>query len=101
MDTLRATAMLLGLTVSALCSGLTVRIINRREKWAKRAAVAVAIFFILYAPSFGPFAWMQRNRVLPVSVEAPLSWLYLPMFLLIDAPEPIHSLFRRYLRYWV
>ncbi|HLJ12814.1 MAG TPA: hypothetical protein VKU82_16575 [Planctomycetaceae bacterium] len=36
---------------------LTVRIINRREKWAKRAAAMLVAAFVGYPLSYGPFCW--------------------------------------------
>jgi len=36
---------------------LTVRIVNRRERWAKVTAVALAIA-LLYPASFGPACWL-------------------------------------------
>jgi hypothetical protein len=43
-----------GVSYAAFCIWLTVRIANRRERWAKRAAVAAAFVPLLYALSSGP-----------------------------------------------
>src|SRR5262245_4499532 len=41
----------------AFCVGLTVRVINQRERWAKRTAVAVIVVLAAYPLSFGPWCW--------------------------------------------
>jgi hypothetical protein len=48
---------------AAFCIWLTVRIINRRERWAKRTAVAIVVALpALYALSFGPACWLSSQR---------------------------------------
>jgi hypothetical protein len=39
---------------------LTVRIVNRRERWAKRLAVAMAVI-VVYPLSFGPACWLSSR----------------------------------------
>ena len=46
-----------GVTFAAFCVWLTVRIINRRERWAKWTAVALFGMPVLYVASFGPACW--------------------------------------------
>jgi hypothetical protein len=41
---------------AAFCIWLTVRIVNRRERWAKWTAVLVGLP-VLYVASFGPACW--------------------------------------------
>jgi hypothetical protein len=48
----------LGLAFAALAVWLTVRIINRRERWAKRTAVALTVVLLGYPLSFGPACWI-------------------------------------------
>ena len=53
-----------GVIIAALAIGLTVRIVNRRERWAKWTAVG--FFFgspILYLASFGPACWWMAPTV--------------------------------------
>ena len=51
-----------GIAFAALCVWLTVRIVNRREKWAKRTAkwfaLALIAASILYPISVGPACWV-------------------------------------------
>jgi hypothetical protein len=56
-----------GMTIllAALCAAfaafamwLAVRIINRRERWAKRTAVALVGVLVVYPLSFGPACWV-------------------------------------------
>jgi hypothetical protein len=56
----------LALAVGFAAAGvwLSVRIVNRDERWAKRTAVALACLPILYVLSFGPACWLAaRSRV--------------------------------------
>ena len=46
---------------AAFAVWLTVRIINRRERWAKRAAVGLVVL-AMYPLGVGPFYWFQTNR---------------------------------------
>jgi hypothetical protein len=47
----------LAVAFAAFSGWLTVRIVNRRERWAKLTAVALAIA-LLYPASFGPACWL-------------------------------------------
>jgi hypothetical protein len=46
-----------GIAGGAFCMWLAVRIVNRRERWAKRTAVALAVV-LFYPLSFGPACWI-------------------------------------------
>jgi hypothetical protein len=50
-----------GIAYAAFCIWLTVRIVNRRERWAKRLAVGLALLLIAYPVSFGPACWITAN----------------------------------------
>ena len=55
----------LGLSYVALAIWLGVQIVNRREKWAKRAAASTAVVLIGYALSFGPAcSWLSNPDIL-------------------------------------
>ena len=68
-----------GFAFAAICVWLTVRIINRRERWAKRTAVGLIVGLpLLYVASFGPACWMiaadgARPAALP-NLYLPISW---------------------------
>ncbi len=53
----------LAVTFAAFCVWLAVRIVNRRERWAKWTAVALlAGSPLLYPLSFGPACWSFRSQ---------------------------------------
>ena len=43
-----------GVALAAFAIWLTVRIVNRRERWAKRTAAALVLLFFVYPLSIGP-----------------------------------------------
>ena len=47
---------------AAFCVWLTVRIVNRRERWAKWTLAAVVGVPVLYVASFGPAAKLASDR---------------------------------------
>ena len=48
----------LAVAFAAYCVWLTVRVVNRRERWAKWTAVSAIGLPVLYAASFGPACWL-------------------------------------------
>jgi hypothetical protein len=50
----------LGVAFAAFCLWLTVRIVNRRERWAKWTAAGLAIV-LAYPISFGPACWISSH----------------------------------------
>lgn len=50
-----------GVAFAALCVWLIVRVINRRERWAKWALVLWAGLPFLYVLSFGPACWISSH----------------------------------------
>ena len=67
-------------TLGAFCIWLGVRIANRRERWAKRTAVALAILVMLNPISAGPLAWLIVHDYMPndtfYEFYSPVSWLW-------------------------
>jgi len=51
-----------GLVFIAFCIWLTVRIINRREKWARRTVGVLLAMPVLYFLTFGPACWWFYDR---------------------------------------
>jgi len=77
----------LAVAFAAFCVWLGVRIINRRERWAKWTLAVTILLPVLYVASFGPACWISShvNAVAPIVNVA-----YLPMMWIYDfAPEPI------------
>jgi hypothetical protein len=95
-----------GVMVAALAIWLTVRIVNRRERWAQR--VAVGLFFglpILYLASFGPACWWMAATVQEVpggprvgSNAAYVSQAYWPIGWAVDRYRSIRPLVAWYSR---
>src|SRR5579872_2072519 len=67
---------------AAFCVWLTVRIVNRRERWAKRTLAAVVGVPVLYVESFGPACGLVQRNMLPPAL---LTSVYTP---LVDAARP-------------
>ena len=55
----------LGVAFAAFCIWLGVRMLNRRDRWAKRTLVGLVLGLpVLYVASFGPACWTaSRTRV--------------------------------------
>jgi hypothetical protein len=72
----------LAFACAAFCVWLTVRIVNRRERWAKWTAVLVAFVVLVgYPLSFGPACWINLrtgsgSRAIGAFYR-PIGWLYL------------------------
>src|SRR6185369_425653 len=63
--TLQMTILLPALAVAfaAFCVWLTVRVVNRRERWAKRTLAVTLSLPLLYVLSFGPACWLFSSTV--------------------------------------
>jgi hypothetical protein len=72
-----------GTAYTALCVWLTVRVVNRRERWAKwTLAALVVVLPLLYVLCFGPWCWFaSRNATM---AEVPV--VYEPMMRLTASP---------------
>ncbi|HEY3965394.1 MAG TPA: hypothetical protein VGM05_12635 [Planctomycetaceae bacterium] len=51
----------LAFVFAAICMWLAVRIVNCRERWAKRTLAATVGLPILYVLSFGPACWLTAK----------------------------------------
>ncbi len=82
----------IGLALIAVYLLLGVRIVNRRERWAKRAAVGLAVALATYVLSVGPAFWFVCRGYLPMwAVE---SNFYLPAWLIVtNCPTPMQDAF--------
>jgi hypothetical protein len=71
----------LGVAFAAFCVWLTVRIVNRRERWAKWTAAVVAFLPILYVLSFGPACWITAAPRAAGNIDEPRMWMrfYFPI----------------------
>jgi hypothetical protein len=64
-----------GVAFSAFCVWLAVRIVNRRERWAKWTAATVLVALVMYLTSFGLLI------KLPESIITRIAWFYQPVFI--------------------
>jgi hypothetical protein len=80
-----------GLLLSALFIWLAVRLINRRERWSKRTAIALAVLLSIYLLSFGPACWWIADRSFGYYYRmAPIC--YWPIGrIALRGPEPIRN----------
>ena len=53
----------LAIAVAAFSIWLAVRIVNRREPWAKWTAVGLVVVLLAYPLSFGPVCWLNSQPV--------------------------------------
>jgi len=91
----------LGTTFAAFCVWLIVRLVNRRERWARRTAAVIAMLLVGYPLSVGPAIWLAEKGLLPASSHAPIWIIYEPLrWLLLQSPEPAVAAFRWYLEFW-
>jgi hypothetical protein len=94
----------LAVTFAATCVWLTVRIVNRRERWAKRTAVAITVATILYMLSTGPAAWIWVHAVpdsLSPRYRAVMETVYSPLGLLFRHSNIIQRMAFAYQDLWV
>jgi len=54
----------LGVAFAAFCVWLAVRIVNRRERWAKWRLSVVVALPVLYLASFGPACWLRGRDLM-------------------------------------
>ena len=87
-----------GIAIAAFCVWLTVRIVNRRERWAKWTLASVFGVPLLYVLSFGPACWWFSTYEPPtVPSFAWGEWPYAPCiywpfgWLSAHGPQPIRD----------
>jgi hypothetical protein len=61
----------------ALCVWLTVRVVNRRERWAKWTLAIIVGVPAMYVAGFGPASWACDKLPLPIDEE--VCALYRPL----------------------
>lgn len=86
---------IVGVAFAAICVWLAVRIVNRRERWAKWTLAAVVGLPVLYVASFGPACWLTDRDVM----SGHLTWFaYHPLasFLVICESERMREVIIAY-----
>ena len=92
----------LGVAFAAFAVWLLVRIINRREKWAKWTAAVYIVLMVLvgYPLSFGPVvSCVSTAAVQPAAVGIVLVF-YMPLVIVAEATRPTKELLQWYVHLW-
>ena|SRR5436190_17578557 len=89
-----------GVAFAAFCVWLTVRLVNRRERWAKWTAAVLVVVLTAYPLSIGPVIWLSRSGWIPESAGRPLAYLYAPLNFVELIPK-IGPLFEWYMERWI
>jgi hypothetical protein len=90
-----------GVAFAAFCVWLAVRILNRRERWAKRTAVMLVVAPTLYVLSIGPFSWLATRKYLPDLVLSAAGPIYGPVIWIgRDGPTPLKEAIEWYAKQW-
>ena len=63
-----------GVAFAAFCVWLTVRIVNRRERWAKWTLALAIGMPVLYVLGMGPVVWLVGHRLLSESAAETIYW---------------------------
>jgi hypothetical protein len=71
---------------AAFCVWLAVRIVNRREKWARWTLVAVVGLPVLYVASFGPACGLIAEGYMPIN--SPWWRIYCPLAEFASSTKP-------------
>jgi hypothetical protein len=86
---------------AAFCLWLTVRIANRRERWARWTMTAVVGLAVLYVVSIGPAIMLVNQERCPIWFGDIFSTVYGPSLRLTrHAPWPIRHAIVEWLFLW-
>jgi hypothetical protein len=86
---------------AAFCVWLTVRIVNRRERWAKLTGVALVVL-VAYPLSIGPVPALHYHLRLSKSLLPAIDAFYWPLIWLeYNGPEQVRDLISWYVRLWI
>jgi hypothetical protein len=91
----------LAVAFAAFAVWLTVRIVNRKERWAKWTAAVLAVALIVYPVSAGPWCYaMGRYGAESPFIDATYS-IYVPLQTAVSfAPDCVSDAFHGYCRWW-
>jgi hypothetical protein len=86
LDSAEQTLPIFAATFAAVSVWLTVRIVNRRERWAKWTLAVIAGLPVLYVASFGPACRLIEEG--HISFNSPLWRIYSPLTKITISPNP-------------
>lgn len=90
-----------GIAFAAFCVWLGVRIVNRRERWAKRTAVMLLVLPTLYVLSIGPVSWLATRKYLPDLALRAAGMFYEPVnWIGQNGPKPFKDAIEWYVKPW-
>src|SRR5579872_1743650 len=90
----------LGVGFAGFTVWLAVRIVNRRERWAKRTAAVLVVLIALYPLSAGPTLWLWLH-VLPKDSLPVINAIYDPMRHVVNCSQATMDATRWYYGLWV
>jgi hypothetical protein len=89
----------LAIAFAAFCVWLAVRIVNRRERWAKWLAAGLMLV-VMYPLSSGPSRWVLVKAGDPRWLTTPYIAVYSPLYTaLARGPKPLFDAAVKY-RFW-
>ena len=92
---------ILAVAFAAFCVWLMVRIVNRRERWAKWTAAVVVSMMLLYVPSVTPVSWFVNQESCPGWVGDAATGLYYPVLWTSEfGPQPFQDAMDWYADLW-
>jgi hypothetical protein len=89
------------ITVVATCAWLGVRIINRRERWAKWMAGLLVGSCLGYPLSIGPVYWLLARGSFPEWGPRVYGIFYSPLTVLLSYSKMGSTVIEWYIRLWV
>ena len=91
------TLSIIGIAFAAICVWLTVRVVNRRERWAKWTLAITVAMPVLYMLSLGPLIWLGARGVMYSGYGDHLRIYGTPARVAHDyGPEPVRRALRWY-----
>ena len=89
----------LAVAFAAFCVWLTVRVVNRRERWAKWTMAATVVVPVLYVLSIGPAAWLSIKFDNPKWVRG---WFWAPLdSVVVHGPGQLVTAYNEYVLWWI
>jgi hypothetical protein len=92
----------LAVTFAAFVVWLTIRLINRRERWARRLLIGIiAGAPVLYVLSLGPTVYITTRQQVSAEINESIATFYAPLVWIAEhGPAPIHDALWWYSELW-